>query len=419
MVKLGKEWRGFQDLVTAQWTTSLSLPHRPATVQHATMQARKEDKTMENELEMSLRAQMLDALELFYYAGKYNNRLLVLSFARNVQFADVIADLKILETSNINVVLIIEDSESVRSRIKQLNYSGSVYEIFSLSSRDNLSVSYGSRIKESINAKRIPAILVGDMIEKSYHNQNMDEISIQIATQLRAEKLLFLSEESGLQVNNIFYPHPSAEDIEKFLNSPGVNIDPRRLQLICDEHAANQLDIVLLKCENGCIFNEIFTHNGSGTLFTDHAQYAIRRAVPTDTNDITFLIKAGVSDGGVLPISDDEVFKNINNFFVYTSNSAIVAAVMLKDYGSWAEIGKLTALPRYQRKGRASELVLHVIDEARKQGKEYVFALSILPSVWTFFKNLGMSEISRSQLPETWKEGYDFARQSKAFVRRL
>ena len=89
---------------------------------------------MTNEPEMSLRSQMLNALELFYYARKYRDRLLVLSFARNVQFADVLVDLKILETSSINVVLIIEDCDDVRGQIKQLNCSGSAYEVFSLSS---------------------------------------------------------------------------------------------------------------------------------------------------------------------------------------------------------------------------------------------------------------------------------------------
>jgi len=46
---------------------------------------------------------------------------------------------------------------------------------------------------------------------------------------------------------------------------------------------------------------------------------------------------------------------------------------------------------------------------------EYVFALSINEKMWTFFKNLGFSEVERKELPQQWQNQYDFSRPSRAF----
>ena len=57
--------------------------------------------------------------------------------------------------------------------------------------------------------------------------------------------------------------------------------------------------------------------------------------------------------------------------------------------------------------------------EAKEMGKEYVFSLSISPGMWDFFISLGFTEIDRKELPKEWQRGYDFKRNSKAFILHL
>ncbi len=54
-------------------------------------------------------------------------------------------------------------------------------------------------------------------------------------------------------------------------------------------------------------------------------------------------------------------------------------------------------------------------EEARAQGKKFVFSLSIEPKMWQFFLGLGFVETDRATLPEEWQKGYDLSRESKGF----
>jgi N-acetylglutamate synthase-like GNAT family acetyltransferase len=59
------------------------------------------------------------------------------------------------------------------------------------------------------------------------------------------------------------------------------------------------------------------------------------------------------------------------------------------------------------------------MQEARSQGVQVVFALSIDARVLEFFKELGFRDIERARLPAQWREHYDMSRPSKALVRNL
>jgi N-acetylglutamate synthase-like GNAT family acetyltransferase len=56
-----------------------------------------------------------------------------------------------------------------------------------------------------------------------------------------------------------------------------------------------------------------------------------------------------------------------------------------------------------------------LLDEAKAQGKQSVFALTVQPYVAEFFERIGFQEVSREELPEAWKQGYDFSRPSRGY----
>ena len=59
------------------------------------------------------------------------------------------------------------------------------------------------------------------------------------------------------------------------------------------------------------------------------------------------------------------------------------------------------------------------LEEARKRGKSSVFALTVQSYVGEFFERLGFQPVERETLPKEWQAGYDFSRQSKAYLYSL
>jgi amino-acid N-acetyltransferase len=245
---------------------------------------------------------------------------------------------------------------------------------------------------------------------------SLDHFSTNLASRLTVDKIFFLSQDPGLIIDDQFLSHTTPDELQKFLSSESViNIGQPRMELLI-EHSRNQgFDIVLLEGKSGCLFQEIFTHRGIGTLLTSTYPNTIRKAELSDVMDIALLMKPYVQSGAILAITEDELAAEIENYFVYSVNNSIVAAAKLTEYNDAAEMAKFCTLPRYQGKGRAHELAIRLIETATRIGKKSIFALSIDPRMFDFFRNLGFSECARNELPANWLQDYDLSRPSKSF----
>jgi len=124
------------------------------------------------------------------------------------------------------------------------------------------------------------------------------------------------------------------------------------------------LDFAVLSCQMGSLYQEIFTHYGAGTMFSDKEVSKLRKARPEDTMDIFWLMKPYIANGLLLPVTDDEILATIESYFVLTADRAIVACAKLIDFGNACEFAKLCALPRYRGRGRACSLVGRLIKNA-------------------------------------------------------
>ena len=368
----------------------------------------------------SLESQMLTALELFHYAYRFRGKLFALAYDPDVDFEVTITDLRVLETTHINVFLILQHSSEFATEFGEWNKRGSRYEYIQTSCSDLEVNLIAARISSAILEEKVPVLALSCVHQDKGQVRCADRLSMTLASILAADKLFFVTSKSGLQVQNVFYSHPSPEDIERiFASNKRINIGKDRLRFIVDERKKIGAEVVILGCESGALFEEIFTHRGRGTLLSDRYPNEIRGGVPSDAKDIALLIRSHVAQELILPISEDDIYRNISDFFVYTINGAVVACARLTHYGDVAELAKFCTLPRYQRKGMAHELALAMIAEARRQRKKKVFALSIVPKMWEFFRGLDFVEVDRQNLPEEWKAYYDFSRESKAFMFEL
>jgi amino-acid N-acetyltransferase len=126
-----------------------------------------------------------------------------------------------------------------------------------------------------------------------------------------------------------------------------------------------------------------------------------------------------VEAGAILAVPESRIEDNIDNYWVYEIDGMPVGLACLKHFGAYAELAQFSTLPRYRGKGRARELALFLVEQARQQGFGHVFALSIDPRMWEFFQSLGFQPVEREALPEAWRTGYDMSRPSRALLKEL
>ena len=129
----------------------------------------------------------------------------------------------------------------------------------------------------------------------------------------------------------------------------------------------------------------------------------IRQAKVSDVKSIQKLIAFYAEKKEMLPRSLNDIYENIQEFFVATSENHVIASCAL--HVSWEDLAEIKALAvghGHQGKGMGTELVIACENKARELGIKKVFALTFKPE---FFKKLKYKKISREKLPhKIWGE---------------
>ncbi|SEA39308.1 N-acetylglutamate synthase, GNAT family [Desulfuromusa kysingii] len=357
-----------------------------------------------------LESQMLDALELFYYANKFRSHLFVIVLDDSSTLDELMLDIRMLNAAHIRTLILHHPCAQVTKTLDLWRQRGFPFHHYS-----NLQP---QQVREGEHFPvGVEAIPICELNLDGYPNPHaLVKAALQVAENVGADKVFFLGKEKGLVMGEKFVSHLHPQELQKYLDADNqFNIENEKLNLFMQASTRIGVEVVLLNSASGSLFEEIFTHRGSGSLFTSDYPNVIRQGRSGDLMDLLMLVKHEIADGSILPINEDFLADNVGHYFVFTVNDTIVAASTLVDYGVAAELAKFCTLPRYQGKGRAMQLALSMIETAAKQKKEYVFALSINKKMWTFFENLGFSEVDRKELPQQWQQQYDFSRPSRAF----
>ncbi|MBN1956569.1 MAG: GNAT family N-acetyltransferase [Desulfuromonadales bacterium] len=357
---------------------------------------------------------MLNALELFHYADKFRSHLFTVVLEDCSAIEELMLDIHMLNASHIRTLIIHPTNQDAVDTFTLWQQRGFPFRHYSNMAPQE--VREGSDF--FIDTTSVPVCELN--LESCQEPYALTRAALLIAENIGADKIFFLGQEKGLFMGDRFLSHLHPEVLGKYLQEGNsFNIATDKLELLMQASGRSGVEVVLVNSDMGSLFEEIFTHRGSGTLVTSDYPNIIRRGRKSDLRDLFMLIKHEMLTGSILPLSEETLADNIGNYFVFTVNDSIVAAATLIDYGPAAELAKFCTLPRYQGKGRAMQLAKSMIKTALEQKKDYVFALSINEKMWTFFKNLGFSEVDRMELPQSWQDQYDFTRPSKAFRLKL
>ena len=129
----------------------------------------------------------------------------------------------------------------------------------------------------------------------------------------------------------------------------------------------------------------------------------IRKARMRDVPGIQKLINNFAEEGKMLPVSINQLYENLRDFWVYEEKNKVIACCRL--HITWKDLGEIRSLAvseKEQRQGIGNLLVKRVLKEAKELNLKKVFALTYVPS---FFEKLGFCRIPRTRLPhKIWSE---------------
>lgn len=212
---------------------------------------------------------------------------------------------------------------------------------------------------------------------------NSDLLAAELASNLEASKLIYLTAHESLKVDGNLVTNLPVGDLEVLLKDPAIDAIPERLRskatyavraIRAGTPRAHILDGRIF----GVLLNEIFDKVGVGTMVYSNDYESIRQAIPADAYSIYNITRNAVQSDALLERTQAYVESEIGNFLVYVIDGSIIGCIHLRSYedGEVIEIGSVYVLPFYQKKGVGRRMIEYVCQEAKRKKVRRVIALT-------------------------------------------
>ena len=260
-------------------------------------------------------------------------------------------------------------------------------------------------------------------------NLTMEEVATATATALQADKLLFLTEVAGV--------HEDPLDSDSPIDTEMALADARRLLESLPpakrpEDLAFYLQHCVKACESGvershilpfavdgAILQEIFTHDGIGTMVVDEKLESLREAGPDDVGGILQLIEPFERDGTLVRRERTEIERDIGCYTVIAHDGVSFGCAALYPYpeARTAEMAALTVSPHVQGQGDGERILKRVEQRAKGLGLDSIFVLTTRTMHW--FIKRGFVQVDPEWLPDSRKRKYNWDRRSQVLVKKF
>lgn len=316
-------------------------------------------------------------------------------------------------------------------------------------------------IVKKVAAERIQKLLdEGDVVVLShlgvsqsgtiYHCRSED-VAVQAAIDLRANKLVFLHNGEGLVdmrkrggaiVHNL--PLNVADNFSKRLAqelgqdgqeyvSHSSDVDPKtqwKLQFLdyiqgairAVRNGVHRAHLVSRHIE-GSIISELCTRDGVGLLISSNLYDGVRAATVHDVPAIKGLI-APLERAGILITRPPKMIeRDVDNFIVFEREGVILACCHLKHYpdpryGRGAvEMSCVAVSKALHGAGIGNSLLSYCLRRALAQNINHLFVLTTQTQGW--FIDRGFKEVTPDHLPPDKHKTYDYSRASKVFFKTV
>ncbi|MFM2344192.1 MAG: hypothetical protein RLZZ210_802 [Pseudomonadota bacterium] len=253
-------------------------------------------------------------------------------------------------------------------------------------------------------------------------NLSMEDVAAQTAIAIKADKLIFISEFSGLyDENRDLISELSLETATELINSGILNKDESEYI----KHMLRSLRLGVERCHiipfnvDGAVLLELFLHDGIGTMITNQDLEYLREATLDDVGAIVQLIEPLEQDGTLVPRGRNIIERDIHSFSVIEHDGVIFGCAVMYTYPEvkMAEMACLTVLSEAQSMGDGERLLKHIEKKAKRQGIENLFVLTTRTEHW--FLKRGFKHAKPEDLPPSRLKQYNWNRRSMVLIKKL
>ncbi len=263
-------------------------------------------------------------------------------------------------------------------------------------------------------------------------NLTMEEVATSVATELQADKLIFLTETQGVRVQ----PNEPASDDNPIDTELPLAVAKQLLASAPSPTQPTDLAFYLQHCVKACeegvershilpfsvdgaLLLEIYVHDGIGTMVVDEKLEELREATADDVGGILQLIEPFENDGTLVKRNRTEIERDVDHYTIIDHDGVIFACAALYPYpeAKTAEMAALTVSPQSQGQGDGEKILKRVEQRARAMGLQSIFVLTTRTMHW--FLKRGFVQMDPDWLPEARKRKYNWDRKSLVLVKKL
>jgi amino-acid N-acetyltransferase len=254
-------------------------------------------------------------------------------------------------------------------------------------------------------------------------NLTLEGVATAAAIALDADKLIFLMDTGGVY----------GEDGELLrelttVEAEGIIASGRSLP----EDVGYYLPCALRACRNGvfrshlisrhadgALLQELFTHEGIGSMVTEAPVETLREARIDDVGGILALIEPLEAEGTLVRRGRELLEMEIDRFSVLEHDGIIIGCAALYPFPEEraAELACMAVHPEYRGAGRGEALLEYMQVRALGKGIRQLFVLTTRTAHW--FIERGFQEAGVESLPKAKQNLYNYQRRSKVFVKTL
>jgi amino-acid N-acetyltransferase len=260
-------------------------------------------------------------------------------------------------------------------------------------------------------------------------NLAMEEVATSTAIALQADKLMFLTEIDGVR--------ESLDDPDSAIDTELALADAQRLiAALPAPQKPSDVAFYLRHCVKACqegvershilpfavdgaLLQEVYTHDGIGTMVVDEKLESLREATADDVGGILQLIEPFERDGTLVKRDRTEIERDIALYSIIEHDGVIFGCAALYPYPEerTAEMAALTVSPLSQGQGDGERILKRVEQRARAMGLSTIFVLTTRTMHW--FIKRGFAQVDPDWLPEARKRKYNWDRRSQVLVKHL
>ncbi|GDX85079.1 amino-acid acetyltransferase [Methylococcaceae bacterium] len=245
-------------------------------------------------------------------------------------------------------------------------------------------------------------------------NLSAEQVATAVAIALKAEKLIFLTEESCVDANGNLIAQLTTDELKQNVE---LNFSLQAAIESCDAGIARVH--LINRHIDGALLQELFTRDGVGTLISSAPYEICRAATLNDIGGILELIKPLEQKGILAKRSREKIEMQIGDYIILERDGLIIGctALHINKIENCAVLACLAVHSSYRDSARGQRLFSTALNIAEKHSLKTLFVLSTQTVQW--FIERGFTICEWTNVPDFLKALYNPQKNAKILFKSL